>query len=71
MAAYADPARVSCLMMIPALDQGCRPWLGRAGPGPGEPPGPAAAPPPPPYRPVNEVTRAVMLPLPASGWCTK
>ena len=56
IAAYAEPGWVLSLMMIPALAHGTRPGL-RAGPGPF----------PDGIRPVSDVTRTVMLPLPDSG----
>ena len=70
IAAYADPCRCSCLMMIPALDQGWTPtWPPATARGlAARQPAPAR---PPPYRPVSDVTRTVMLPLPVSGWRTK
>ncbi len=60
IAAYAEPGWVLALMMIPALAHGTRP--GRV---------PVPGPFPDGIRPVSEVTRTVMLPLPASGWRTK
>jgi hypothetical protein len=69
IAAYAEPCRVFCLMMMPALDHGSRPgcWPDR-GPWPARtlPPGDSSG-----SSPVSEVIRAVMLPSLASGWCTK
>ena len=68
MAAYADPCRVLSLMMIPALDHGSRPGcIPDRGPWPTRTrPFDAVG-----SRPVSEVTRAVMLPFPASGRWTK
>ena len=57
------------LMMIPALDHGWRPRVQALVARPG-PPDPRRCP-TLWIRPVREVTRTVMLPLPASGWCTK
>jgi hypothetical protein len=51
--------------MVPALDQGWRPALVPAAGSRDEPTLPE------PYRPVSDVTRTVMLPLPSSGWRTK
>ena len=62
IAAYADPADRLDLIMIPALDHGTRP--GRAGAAPNTCPAGGS-------RLVSEVTRTVMLPLPASGSLTK
>ena len=60
IAAYAEPEVAEALMMIPALDHGCRPafrsWVETPS---GE------------YEPVSDVTRTVMLPSEPSGWCTK
>src|SRR6185312_15513813 len=67
IAAYAVPRRVLALTMIPALDHGCTPGVI---PAVGEPP-PASVAPWVEYSPVSDVTRAVMLPLPSSGWRTK
>ena len=59
IAAYAEPGLVLALMMIPALAHGTRPArIAAPGTGTG-------------IWPVREVTRTVMLPFPASGWCTK
>ena len=67
IAAYADPCRVLALMMIPALDHGSRPGCIPDAPGPAwTRPFDAVG-----SRPVSEVTRAVMLPFPASGRWTK
>ena len=60
IAAYAEPGWVLVLMMIPALAHGTRPGCV-----------PVPAPFPDGIWPVSEVTRTVMLPLPASGWRTK
>ncbi len=59
-------------MMIPALDHGSTSGVQPAVLFPAAAP-PAADEPPPDleYRPVREVTRAVMLPFPASARCTK
>ena len=66
IAAYADPCFVLCLMMIPALDHGCRArrlsWVCEVF----GPEGAADC-----WTPVSDVTWAVMLPLPVSGWRTK
>jgi hypothetical protein len=62
-------------MISPAFVHGWTPpVVGVDVPGPdgGIPPCAAGAPPPSEITlPVSEVTRAVMLPSPSSGWCTK
>src|SRR5579875_3334402 len=64
-AAYAEPCAVLALTINPAFDHGCTPWCSPVGPF-----GPVGTAPAGEYNPVSELIRVVIVPSPASGWCT-